>query len=35
MPKMSASEAVAEVLVQEQVTHVSGIVGSAFRMCDP
>ncbi len=30
MPKMSASEAVAEVLVQEQVTHVSGIVGSAF-----
>lgn len=30
MPKMSASEAVAEVLVQEGVEHVSGIVGSAF-----
>ena len=30
MPKMSASEAVAEVLVQEEVRHVSGIVGSAF-----
>ncbi|MDR1857650.1 MAG: sulfoacetaldehyde acetyltransferase, partial [Desulfovibrio sp.] len=30
MPKMTPSEAMAEVLVQEKVTHVSGIVGSAF-----
>jgi sulfoacetaldehyde acetyltransferase len=30
MPLMSASEAVVEVLVQEQVAHVEGIVGSAF-----
>ncbi len=31
MPKMTPSEAMAEVLVQEGVTHVSGILGSAFR----
>ncbi|WP_035064789.1 sulfoacetaldehyde acetyltransferase [Nitratidesulfovibrio termitidis] len=30
MPKMTPSEAMAEVLVQEGVTHVSGILGSAF-----
>lgn len=30
MTKLSASEAVAEVLVQEGVSHVTGIVGSAF-----
>lgn len=30
MPKMTPSEAIAEVLVQENVNHVSGIVGSAF-----
>lgn len=30
MGQLSASEAVAEVLVQEGVSHVSGIVGSAF-----
>ena len=30
MTQLSASEAVAEVLVQEGVTHVAGIVGSAF-----
>ncbi len=30
MPRMTPSEAMAEVLVQEGVTHVSGIVGSAF-----
>ncbi len=30
MPKMTPSEAIAEVLVQEDVTHVSGILGSAF-----
>jgi sulfoacetaldehyde acetyltransferase len=30
MPKMAASEAVVEVLVQEHVTQVAGIVGSAF-----
>lgn len=30
MPKMTPSEAMAEVLVQEGVNHVSGILGSAF-----
>jgi len=30
MPKMTPSEAMAEVLAQEGVTHVSGILGSAF-----
>ncbi len=30
MPKMTPSEAMAEVLVQEGVTHVSGILGSAY-----
>ncbi|MDP3429496.1 MAG: thiamine pyrophosphate-binding protein, partial [Desulfomicrobium sp.] len=30
MPKMTPSEAIAEVLVQEGVNHVSGILGSAF-----
>ncbi len=30
MPKMTPSEAMAEVLVEEGVTHVSGIVGSAY-----
>lgn len=30
MPKMTPSEAMTEVLVQEGVTHVSGILGSAF-----
>ncbi len=30
MPKMTPSEAMAEVLVQEGVKHVSGIMGSAF-----
>ncbi|QJT09836.1 sulfoacetaldehyde acetyltransferase [Oceanidesulfovibrio marinus] len=30
MPKMTPSEAMAEVLVQEGVGHVSGILGSAF-----
>ena len=30
MPKMTPSEAMAEVLVQEGVKHVSGILGSAF-----
>ena len=30
MPKMTPSEAMAEVLVQEGVTHVGGILGSAF-----
>lgn len=30
MKRLSASEAVVEVLVQEGITHVSGIVGSAF-----
>ena len=30
MPKMTPSEAMAEVLVQEGVTHMSGILGSAF-----
>jgi len=30
MPKMTPSEAMAEVLVQEGVSHVSGILGSAF-----
>jgi len=30
MPRMTPSEAIAEVLVQEGVNHVSGILGSAF-----
>ena len=30
MPKMTPSEAMTEVLVQEGVNHVSGILGSAF-----
>ena len=30
MPKMTPSEAMAEVLVQEGVNHMSGILGSAF-----
>ncbi|WP_308621208.1 sulfoacetaldehyde acetyltransferase [uncultured Desulfovibrio sp.] len=30
MPKMTPSEAMAEVLVEEGVTHVSGILGSAY-----
>ena len=30
MPKMTPSEAIAEVLVQEGVNHISGILGSAF-----
>lgn len=30
MPKMTPSEAMAEVLVEEGVKHVSGILGSAY-----
>ena len=30
MPKMTPSEAMAEVLVNEGVTHVGGIMGSAY-----
>ena len=30
MPKMTPSEAMTEVLVQEGVNHMSGILGSAF-----
>ncbi len=30
MPKMTPSEAMAEVLVEEGITHVSGIMGSAY-----
>lgn len=30
MPKMTPSEAMAEVLVEEGITHVSGILGSAY-----
>ena len=30
MPKMTPSEAMAEVLVNEGITHVGGIMGSAY-----